>query len=115
MGVDSSGELTAEFSVSDQAQLRSLAEWVSASGEETDVRQQAGVPGPGEQGALDVLTVLASSSGLIAAIKVLPEFLRSRRSGLTVTCTIKGQPFALTATNIDDVMPVITAVLEKVS
>ena len=56
--------------------------------------------------------MLASSTGLVAAIRVLPEFLRSRRTGLSVTMTVKGEPFTLTATNVDEVMPVLERLLD---
>lgn len=97
----------AELTVSDQSQLRPLKEFLRWAAPDTDVSLVAGVPGAGEQGALDVLAILASSSGLLAAVRVLPEFLRSRKTGLSVTMTVKSQPFTLTATNIDEVMPVL--------
>lgn len=101
-----------ELVVSDQSQLGPLQEFLSWAAPDAGVSRIAGQPGAGEQGALDVLTVLASSTGLVAAIRVLPEFLRSRRTGLSVTMTVKGEPFTLTATNVDEVMPVLERLLD---
>jgi hypothetical protein len=100
-----------EFSVSDYAELGSLQEFL---GWTPDVRilRIAGRPDAGEQGALDVLTVLAGSSGLVAALKVIPEFLRSRRTGLLITTTVKGKQFTLDATNVDDIMPILERLLD---
>jgi Effector Associated Constant Component 1 len=97
--------------VSDQAQLRPLARWL-ADGRDVKVQQTPGTPGEGEQGALDVLTMLAGSSGLIAAIKILPEFIRSRRSGFTITTTVHGRPFTLDATNVDELLPILERLLD---
>jgi hypothetical protein len=99
-----------ELSVSDQSQLISLREVLSLAGQ-AKVIQIAGEAVRGEQGALDVLAVVASSSGLVAAINVLPQFLRSRRTALSITTTVKGEPFTLTATNVDKVMPILEKLL----
>jgi hypothetical protein len=97
-----------EFSVSDYGQLRSLQEWLSEI-PGTRVQRTAGAPGAGELGALDVITVLASSSGLIAAIRVIPEFLKARRSSLSVTAKVHGKEFSINASNVKDLMPIIGA------
>ena len=94
------------LAVSDQAQLPALRDWLRGQ-PEVKVRVNAGMPGPGEQGALDVLTLLAGSSGLVAAIKVLPEFIRSRRSGFRIETTVKGEKFVLEADNVQDMLPTI--------
>jgi len=98
--------------LSDYSQIGSLQEYFSLSVPGVYVSRVAGLPDSGTQGALDLLVVLASSSGLVAAIKVLPDFLRSRKTGLSITMTLKGQPFTLTATNIDQVMPVLEKLLD---
>ena len=100
------------LSVSDQSQLGSLQEFLGWAKPDVSVSRIAAHPGAGEQGALDVLAVLAGSSGLVAAIKVLPEFLRSRKTGLSITMTVRGEPFTMTATNIDEVMPVLERLLD---
>lgn len=95
------GPGSAELSVSDHAQLRSLAEYLELAVPGIEVTRSGGRAGRGEQGALDVLMLVADSSVLVAAIKVLPEFLRSRKSGVSVTVTITGKRKQLTVTAED--------------
>ena len=102
----------AELSVSDQSHARALREFLSWAVPDVKVSLGAGIPQAGELGALDVIEVLAGSSGLIAAFRVLPEFLRSRRTALSITATVRGEPFTFTATNIDEVMPVLEKLLD---
>jgi hypothetical protein len=102
----------AELSVSDYSQLRPFQDYLGSVVPDVRVSRIAGRAGAGEQGALDVLAVLAGSSGLVAVIRVLPEFLRSRKTGLSVTMTVRGELFTLTATNIDEVMPVLERLLD---
>jgi hypothetical protein len=101
-----------ELTMSDQSQLASLQEFMSWATPDIKVSRIAGQPGAGEQGALDVLVMLASSSGLVAAIKVLPEFLKARRTGLSITTTVRDKPFTITATNVDEVMPILERLLD---
>jgi len=103
-------DVRAEFAVSDYSQIGSLTSFL-ASIPGITVTRSPGRPGQGEQGALDVLTVVAGSSGLVAAVKMLPEFLRSRRSALSVELTVADRTFKLTATNIDQVMPMVERIL----
>jgi hypothetical protein len=70
--MEQAGVQSVELSMSDQSQLGSLQE-VMRLNSGVSVNRVAGAPGVGEQGALDVLAVVASSSGLVAAIKVLPD------------------------------------------
>jgi hypothetical protein len=58
-----------------------------------------------------VLSVLVGSGGAVAAIRVLPDFIRSRRSGFRIETTVKGQPFVLDATNMDEVLPILERLL----
>jgi Effector Associated Constant Component 1 len=104
MGTGSASE--AEFAVSDYEQISSLHEWLgSVPG--AQVNRVPATPRPGELGAVDVLTVLAGSGGLIAAIRVIPDFLRSRRSNVSITVTLKGKKVTVTASNINDVIPIL--------
>lgn len=99
------------LAVSDQAELRSLREWL-AEVPDVRVRQEAGAPAPGEQGVLDYVAVLASSGGLIAAIRMVPAFLRARRPELTVTMTLGDKKFTVDAKNVDDVLPVLEKLID---
>jgi len=100
--------------ISDQSQLGHLQAYLSGAVPEVRVQRVSGQPSAGELGALDVLEVLAvgGGGGVLAAIRVLPEFLRSRRSSLSISTTIKGKPFTITATNIDDVTPILERLLD---
>lgn len=109
---DDGSELVAlDLAVSDPAQASHLRDWIR---DQSGVRAiaKSGTPGPGELGALAVLTILASSSGVVTAIKTLPAFLRSRRSGLRIETTYRGEPFVLDATNVDDVLPLLERLLD---
>jgi hypothetical protein len=101
-----------ELMASEPSQLESMQRLLEEAVPGLDATRIAGRPRPGEQGALDVLALVASSSGIVTAIKVLPEFLRSRKTGLSITAMIKGEPFTLTATNIDEVMPLLERLLD---
>jgi hypothetical protein len=91
----------AELSVSDYGQLSALAEYLHLAVPAVRVARGAGHAGPGEQGALDVLMIAADSSVLVTVVNVLPEFLRSRKPGVTVTVTVTGKRRQLTVTSKD--------------
>jgi len=97
----------AGLTMSDQSQLGALRDFLSLAIPSIHVSQIAGRPAPGEQGALDFLEVLASSSAIFTMVKILPEFIRSRKTALSVTVTTEGKSVTVTATNIDDVLPVL--------
>jgi hypothetical protein len=91
----------AELSVSDYGQLGPLADYLRLAAPEVRVTRTSGQAGRGEQGALDVLTIAADSSVLVAVVNVLPQFLRSRRPGLSATVTVEGNRRRLTVTADD--------------
>ena len=99
------------LAVSDQAELRPLREWLAQT-PLARVSQESGPPAKGEQGVLDYVAVIASSGGLIAAIKILPAFLRARRPALKITMTVRDKQFTVDATNIDDVLPVLEKLID---
>jgi hypothetical protein len=107
-----SGIERAELSVSDQSHAMALRKFLPLAVPDAKVSLGAGIPEAGELGALDVIEVLASSSGLIAACRMLPEFLRSRRTTLSITATVRGEPLTFTATNLDEVLPVLEKLLD---
>lgn len=101
-----------QVSVSDPAEIGALHHRLQQVNG-VHVSRTAGQPGAGEQGALDVLTAIGGSSGLVALIRTIPGFLRARRSGLSVHTVVKGEDFTLTAENVDDVMPIIERLLDE--
>jgi hypothetical protein len=107
---DARGGAGIELAVSDPSQLRPLREWMRGQAD-VNVTVSAGTPEPGELGVLDVLSVVAGSSGVVAAVRTLPEFIRARRAGFRIEMTIRGERFILDATNVDDVLPVILELL----
>jgi hypothetical protein len=106
------GPVTLELAVSDQSQLPVLREWLRGQ-QGVQVTVMPGMPGDGEQGALDILTVVAGSSGLVAAIKILPDFIRSRRSGFHIETTVRGKALVLDASNVEDVLPLLERLLDE--
>jgi hypothetical protein len=95
-----------ELSVSDHSEIGALYSRLREL-PDVEVLRTSGQPGPGEQGVLDWLTVLGSSSMLVAAVRTIPDYLRARRSGISVKTTIKGKDFTLTLDNVEDVMPLV--------
>lgn len=106
LSMRANGDGRAEFSVSDYGQIGSLYEWLR-SVPDVQVDRIPGTPGEREMGTVDVLTVLAGSGGLIAAIRVIPEFLRSRRSSISITVTVNGEKISVTASNVKDALPIL--------
>jgi hypothetical protein len=109
---DTHSESAIDLVVSDPAELSSLRKWLEAGAPGTGIALRPGVPGVGEQGAIDILSVIAGSSVLVSAIQTLPEFLRSRRSEISITATVKGEPVTLTARNVAEVLPVLERLLD---
>ncbi|WP_433187444.1 effector-associated constant component EACC1 [Actinoallomurus sp. CA-150999] len=101
-----------ELAFSDPAEFLALRRWLErAPG--VRVEQRAGTPLLGEQGAWDVLIVLASGSGVLAAaLQTLPEFIRSRRANLIVTLKTEGKELTLEATNIAQAESLIESFLK---
>ncbi|MEV4752587.1 hypothetical protein ACIBF6_40680 [Streptosporangium amethystogenes] len=95
-----------EITVSDPSQLRSLRGWLERVAG-IQVEQVAGTPGPGEQGAADVLMLLGGGGALAVAIKTLPEFIRSRRSDIELTLKTESKEMTMSATNVDDIPTII--------
>ncbi|MFF7454290.1 hypothetical protein [Kitasatospora sp. NPDC008115] len=100
-----------ELSASDPSQLTSLERWLSDGRAGFEVARTAGTPGPGEQGALDVLAVLGGTSGIVAALRILPDFIRSRRKHFHIEIVHEGRTIVLDAENVDEVLPVLERLL----
>ena len=100
-----------ELVVSDPGQVPSLRDWLRAQPDVT-VGLMSPEPASAELGVVDVVTVLASSGGMVTAIKTLPEFIRSRSRRIRIEATVRGRRFTLDATNIDDVIPIMERLLD---
>ncbi|WLQ40725.1 hypothetical protein P8A22_12475 [Streptomyces laculatispora] len=102
-----------ELAVHPQGELGSLRTWLTlALPPGVEVRRTPGTPGPGEQGAFDVLSVLAASTGLVTVIKILPQYLRAKRSDISVTVSVRGKKVTVDATNVEEVMPILERLLD---
>lgn len=98
--------------ISDQSQLGSLHNFLSLAAPGIRVSVSSEVPRLGEQGMPDMLVLAASGGGVLAAIRAVPEFLKARRTGISITAKVKGESFTLTATNVDEVMPILERILD---
>jgi hypothetical protein len=98
--------------ISDRSQLGPLWDFLALTAPQVQMSVSGEAPRLGEQGALDILVLVASSGGVLAALRVLPEFLKARRTGISITATVKGKPFTFTATNVDEVMPIVERILD---
>lgn len=105
-------QTAAELSVSDYSQIDSLAGYLRLALPTARVTQRPGRTGAGEQGTLDVLTIAADSSVLVALVNVLPAFLQSRKPRLSVTVTVKGRKLTVTAENAEEVRPILEQFLD---
>jgi hypothetical protein len=107
--------MTVELSVSDHAQLTSLAQYLNLALPDVGMTRSAGRVKSGELGALDVLMLAADSSVLVAVVKVLPEFLRSRKPDIAVTVTVreKRKQLTVTAKDPNDVQALIEKFLDE--
>jgi hypothetical protein len=63
-------------------------------------------------GNLVGLALEASTGGLIAAISILPGFIRTRPPGLSVTIAARGGALTLTAADLDELMPAAGQLLD---
>ncbi|WP_051969288.1 effector-associated constant component EACC1 [Kitasatospora azatica] len=103
--------VTIELWVSDPTELRALRSLLGRI-QGLEVVQRAGRPAEGELGAWDVLQVAAASGGLlVAAVGAIPEFIRSRRTEVTVTIKRDDQEIAVTAANAEDALRLVDKAL----
>jgi Effector Associated Constant Component 1 len=114
-GQQSAARHALTLAVSDPPQLTALRQWLREGLPQVQVEILSGQPGPNELGAVDVISVLAGSSGLVAAVKMLPEFIRSRRSGFQIEAAVRGKKFTLRADNAasaQDLLPILDRLLD---
>ncbi|MFE0458624.1 hypothetical protein ACFW1A_05090 [Kitasatospora sp. NPDC058965] len=103
--------ITIELQVSDPAEvraLRTLLEHVPG----VQVVQLSGAPRAGELGVWDFLQVVAASGGVLAtAVSTIPEFIRSRRTDVSVTIKRDDLEVEVTAANAEDALRVVDRAL----
>jgi hypothetical protein len=103
--------LEVELGVSDPSVLSSLYRWLREV-PAIQVARVSGRPGVGEQGTADVLAAVASSSSLIAIVRMLPDFLRARRSDVKIVLRVAEREVTVSADNVADVSVIINALLK---
>ncbi len=106
----------ADLAVSDYSQLGALREFLGWAVPGIRVLLIPARRSPDrdlDRDELDILALLASRTGLMSAVRILPEFLRSRREALSITITIRGKSVVLTASNVDDVIPILDGLLDS--
>jgi hypothetical protein len=101
----------AELTLSDRSELRALRDYLSWAAPGVRVLQLPARLVPGERAVLDRLTLLAPGADLMTAVKLLPEFLLSRRGAMSVSIIVEGTPVTLTTANLDDILPALTRLL----
>jgi hypothetical protein len=93
------------------AEAGALYQWLIPV-EDVHVAMSARPPGAGEQGGWEVLSVACGSGGAaVATIHALRTWLQSRRSTVTVKVRTRQREVEVTASNVDDVLPVLEKVL----
>lgn len=95
--------------LSDHSQLLSLQRVLCAV-PTINVERLSAKPEIGHLGIQDILAITGSGAAILAAVKVLPDFLRARRSDLSVKITRKGETVEINAKNASDVMPILETV-----
>jgi Effector Associated Constant Component 1 len=98
--------------VSDQSQLRFLE--ASLRGfPGLQVARVPSAPAAGRLGVGEVIEVVASSSGLVAAIRTLPDFLKARRSDIKITCSVEHQALTveISNANVEEILPALERIL----
>ncbi|MFD0556520.1 hypothetical protein FB566_1763 [Stackebrandtia endophytica] len=95
------------LSISDGAELRSLREHLRRI-RGVEIEQIPFASRPGSLGASDVLQIAVPAVGVIAVvIRTLPDFIRSRRSSVTITVESGDMKATITGENIDDIEPIV--------
>ena len=98
----------ADLAVSDYSQLGALREFLGWAVPGVRVLL---IPGRPERDERSILALLASRAGMVGAVRTLSQFFMSRRPALSITITVGGTAIELTATNIDEVIPVLEQAL----
>ena len=56
--------------------------------------------------------MLGSSQVLITAIRILPDFIRAKKSDFKVTATLNGTEYSIDAKNVEDVTETMKRILD---
>lgn len=111
--MDGEEQNIAELFISDRLQLGKLRDRMASEAPDVRISVSSMMPELGEQGALDMLVLAAGGGGgLVTAIRVIPEFLKAQRTAMSVTVKAKGKTVIMTASNVDEVMPIIERILD---
>lgn len=77
-----------------------MSRWLDRDG--VQVAKVAVAPEDGTLGLPDILALVGGGSTVVAALKVLPEYIRSRRPSFRVEATVNGERLILDAKNADE-------------
>lgn len=65
------------------------------------MERETAAPEPGTLGLPDLLVLFGGGTTVLGALKILPDFIRSRRSDIHVEVTVKGERVTIDAKNAD--------------
>jgi len=91
-------DVRVDISISDPAELTALARWLGSQ-DGVRVQREAATIEPGHLGIPDLLVLFGGGSTVLGALKMLPDFIRSRRSDIHVEVTVKGERVIIDAKN----------------
>ena len=77
------------------------------------VEREGQPPDEQELGASDILVGVASSSAVVAMIKILPEFLRARRADITVKIRLRDRDIDIKADSAEHAAALIRQALDR--
>jgi hypothetical protein len=93
-------EVRVDISISDPAELAALERRLG-QGHGVRVQREATGIEPGSLGLPDLLVLFGGGSTVVGALKMLPDFIRSRRSDVRVEVTVNGEHIVIDAKNAD--------------
>jgi hypothetical protein len=97
-----------ELELSDPSEMIRLRDRLAAIPGIEKAELVPGTLGPGQLGVVDILTILAGSSSVLAvALKMLPDTIRAARESLTIHIRSGDREITLTAANVDDAVKLL--------
>jgi hypothetical protein len=104
---------TAELRVSEYAQLSALKEFLRQAAGDAEIAWSSSEPTTDELGALDWVTVLASSSVLAGVLAAVPRFLATRKPSLSVKIRIRDISIEISgASSVDEFEQILNKVFD---